>query len=84
MFCFDLPLHTLQIFSFDNTDVCYILCSAGAAMLPVPAEGVKKESRPNKKSKWDKVFNTLPKTFILVWIIDLQSSFLFCMHCLLG
>ncbi|RCV27444.1 hypothetical protein SEVIR_5G329300v4 [Setaria viridis] len=28
---------------------------AGVATLPVPAEGVKKESRPNKKSKWDKV-----------------------------
>ncbi|KAG2591816.1 hypothetical protein PVAP13_5NG506700 [Panicum virgatum] len=28
---------------------------AGVATLPVPAEGVKKETRPNKKSKWDKV-----------------------------
>ncbi|OEL22459.1 hypothetical protein BAE44_0016522 [Dichanthelium oligosanthes] len=29
---------------------------AGVATLPVPAaEGVRKESRPNKKSKWDKV-----------------------------
>jgi len=27
----------------------------GVATLPVPAEGVKKETRPNKKSKWDKV-----------------------------
>ncbi|CAL4961295.1 unnamed protein product [Urochloa decumbens] len=28
---------------------------AGVTALPVPAEGVKKEARPNKKSKWDKV-----------------------------
>jgi len=28
---------------------------AGVGTLPVPAEGVKKETRPNKKSKWDKV-----------------------------
>ncbi|CAO2182834.1 unnamed protein product [Urochloa humidicola] len=28
---------------------------AGVTTLPVPAEGVRKETRPNKKSKWDKV-----------------------------
>ncbi|XP_062222055.1 uncharacterized protein LOC133921267 [Phragmites australis] len=28
---------------------------AGVTTLPVPAEGVQKETRPNKKSKWDKV-----------------------------
>uniref|UniRef100_A0A0A9CUN9 SAP30-binding protein n=1 Tax=Arundo donax TaxID=35708 RepID=A0A0A9CUN9_ARUDO len=28
---------------------------AGTTALPVPAEGVQKETRPNKKSKWDKV-----------------------------
>ncbi|CAO1946056.1 unnamed protein product [Urochloa humidicola] len=28
---------------------------AGVTTLPVPADGVKKEARPNKKSKWDKV-----------------------------
>ncbi|KAJ1285493.1 hypothetical protein BS78_03G283300 [Paspalum vaginatum] len=28
---------------------------AGVATLPLPAEGAQKETRPNKKSKWDKV-----------------------------
>ncbi|KAL6845188.1 hypothetical protein ACP4OV_024683 [Aristida adscensionis] len=28
---------------------------AGVTTLPLPAEGVQKEARPNKKSKWDKV-----------------------------
>ncbi|AQL00313.1 uncharacterized protein [Zea mays] len=28
---------------------------AGVCTLPVPTEGVQKETRPNKKSKWDKV-----------------------------
>jgi len=46
---------------------------AGVATLPVPAEGVKKETRPNKKSKWDKVFNQPLKAFILVLNVDLQG-----------
>lgn len=47
--------------------------SAGVPVLPVPAEGVKKETRPNKKSKWDKVFNPPLKAFILVCSIDLEG-----------
>jgi len=46
---------------------------AGVATLPVPAEGVKKETRPNKKSKWDKVFNQPLNAFILVLNVDLQG-----------
>jgi len=45
----------------------------GVATLPVPAEGVKKETRPNKKSKWDKVFNQPLNAFILVLNVDLQG-----------
>lgn len=43
---------------FYYSDVCYIYSAlAGVSTLPVPTEGLQKETRPNKKSKWDKVFN---------------------------
>jgi hypothetical protein len=36
----------------------------GMPAIQVPTEGVQKETRPNKKSKWDKVFNPLTKPFL--------------------
>ncbi|KAF8766265.1 hypothetical protein HU200_007778 [Digitaria exilis] len=41
-----------------------ITASVGVPVLPVPAEGVKKETRPNKKSKWDKVDGDVKNTAV--------------------
>ncbi|KAL6616096.1 hypothetical protein ACP70R_038366 [Stipagrostis hirtigluma subsp. patula] len=38
-----------------GASIAKIPALAGVTTLPVPVEGVHKESRPNKKSKWDKV-----------------------------
>nr|ACR38659.1 unknown [Zea mays] len=38
-----------------NASIPKIPGLAGVCTLPVPTEGVQKETRPNKKSKWDKV-----------------------------
>jgi hypothetical protein len=44
--------------------VCFAAAISAAAVVagasgPVAAEGVQKEARANKKSKWDKVHNSL-------------------------
>ena len=70
-------LHVMfwQIIITCPTILTFVIYSAlaGVATLPVPAEGVKKETRPNKKSKWDKVFNQPLNAFILVLNVDLQG-----------
>jgi hypothetical protein len=50
--------------------------------IPLPTEGVQKETRPDKRSKWDKVFNQHTMAFIsssgiMIVRADLCLLFLF-------